>query len=163
MDEEFLVRESLARSELHALMQRQDQPALGRCSVQFALLLAAMLVVALGPRLGLPGWTAWPGVLLFALMCMAMFALMHESAHGTAFASRRLNRVVCWLACVLFYYTPTGFREFHFTHHRYTHEPTKDPEISLGGKPAPSPAPPSACTWRGSPGCRSSCSSSACW
>ena len=30
------------------------------------------------------------------------------------------------------------FRALHFTHHRYTHIPGKDPEISLGHKPVPS-------------------------
>ena len=33
---------------------------------------------------------------------------------------------------------PLGiFRELHFTHHRHTHIPGKDPEISIGDRPAP--------------------------
>ncbi|HEX2898598.1 MAG TPA: fatty acid desaturase, partial [Bacteroidia bacterium] len=51
-------------------------------------------------------------------------------------ASRSLNRIVATVAAFSNFYIPTGFREFHFQHHRHTHDPHMDPEISIGGKPA---------------------------
>jgi fatty acid desaturase len=35
-------------------------------------------------------------------------------------------------------YPPSVFKELHYAHHRHTHEPGLDPEISFGGKPIPS-------------------------
>jgi len=137
MDDAFLDSEGVPRAELHALYARSDRPSLIRFGVQAGIFLTAAVVVALAPELGLPWGLSAIGVGVVALAVMGSFALMHEAAHGTAFASRRLNRVVTWLTAAPFYYTPSGFREFHFTHHRHTHEPTRDPEISIGGKPAP--------------------------
>ncbi len=62
--------------------------------------------------------------------------MLHEAGHNTAFASRNLNRIVTTIAAYSNFYIPTGFREFHFQHHRHTHDPLRDPEISVGGKPA---------------------------
>ena len=57
---------------------------------------------------------------------------------GTAFKSKKLNRISSFIAGLFHVYTPSMFRALHFTHHRYTHIPGKDPEISLGGRPVPS-------------------------
>jgi fatty acid desaturase len=71
-------------------------------------------------------------------MVMSMFALGHETVHRTAFESAWVNELVCWLACLPIYYVPEIFRQFHFAHHRHTHHPGLDPEISMGGEPIPS-------------------------
>lgn len=139
MDEQFHNSTGLNKDALRELMSRRsDGPALRRFSFQYGLLLGASLLVVISPTLALPSWVMFAGMFVFALMTMSMFAIVHESGHNTAFASRRLNRTVLWLAGAPVYYAPTGFREFHFAHHRHTHDPLRDPEISIGGRPGPS-------------------------
>jgi fatty acid desaturase len=134
MDDQFYDHDTINQAVKALIQSRSDGPALRRLLTQYALLLGSGAVVALG--LG-PWWAQWLCILTFALMTMAMFALGHETIHGTAFASKRLNAAACWLACAPIYYTPTGFRAFHFAHHRHTHDPARDPEIVVLGKPAP--------------------------
>jgi fatty acid desaturase len=66
-----------------------------------------------------------------------MFAALHETAHGTAFRSKKMNQWAARLAGIAHLYPSGIFRELHFTHHRHTHIPGLDPEISLGNRPAP--------------------------
>ncbi|MEM7040126.1 MAG: fatty acid desaturase, partial [Bacteroidota bacterium] len=86
---------------------------------------------------GQEAWKWVPALVVFGMINMAMFAACHECLHNTAFKSRNLNQIALWLGGAAIIYTPTGFREFHFAHHRYTHDPERDPEISFGGRPAP--------------------------
>ena len=83
-----------------------------------------------------PWWHISLAMVCFAATTPSLFAMLHEAGHNTAFAARNLNRVVATIAAYSNFYIPTGFREFHFQHHRHTHDPQHDPEISLGGKPA---------------------------
>ena len=46
-----------------------------------------------------------------------------------------MNSTAAFLSGIAHIYPSTMIRELHFTHHRYTHIPGKDPEISLGNKP----------------------------
>jgi fatty acid desaturase len=64
-----------------------------------------------------------------------MFACLHETIHNTAFKTPWLNDAAAFLAGILHIYPSVMIRELHFTHHRYTHIPGKDPEISFGNKP----------------------------
>ena len=85
---------------------------------------------------------SWINLLLaqvsFACIGCSMFACGHETTHNTAFKSKKLNQWAAFLAGLAHLYPSILFRELHFTHHRYTHLPGKDPEISLGNKPGPS-------------------------
>jgi len=74
----------------------------------------------------------------YVIMVCNVFAALHETGHGTAFKSKSLNRIGAYLAGFAHIYPPTLFRALHFAHHRYTHIPGKDPEISLGNRPVPS-------------------------
>ncbi len=58
-----------------------------------------------------------------------MFAPMHECVHRTAFASRAANDAIGWVSGVLGFYNATYYRYFHTWHHRYTQDPTRDPEL----------------------------------
>ncbi|MEZ0371488.1 MAG: fatty acid desaturase [Candidatus Sericytochromatia bacterium] len=138
MDESFHESWQISGAELKDLMVRSDAPALRRFATQYALLLGAAAVIVAGPELGWPLWVRLLAGGIFALMVLPMFAVVHESGHYTAFRSRWLDKLVLWLAGVPMFYTPTGFREFHFAHHRHTHDPLRDPEISIGGRAAPS-------------------------
>ncbi len=116
-------------------MERKDHPSLFR----FIFLYLAFL--------GSSFWVyhTWSGswilfmlsLLIFGLVGCSMFAAEHEIIHNTAFKSPLLTNICGFLAGVAHMYPPGLFRELHFTHHRYTHIPGKDPEISLGEKPAP--------------------------
>jgi fatty acid desaturase len=135
MKESFHASQTISKTELKALMIRSDGPALRRFALQYLLYVGAALSLILGPVWHLPIWSQLIAGCIFTLLTMAMFAISHETSHNTAFHSRALNRWVLGLAGIPIYYTPTGFREFHFAHHRFTHDSKQDPEISVGGKP----------------------------
>lgn len=142
MQEQFHDSNRLTPRSLKPLLERSNAPSIVRFAVQYGLLLgAAAIVVAIDyfPLKASYTWLIWSGaVLLVGLMVMSMFALGHETVHRTAFKSPLANELVCWLACLPIYYVPEIFRQFHFAHHRHTHQPGLDPEISMGGKPVPS-------------------------
>lgn len=64
-----------------------------------------------------------------------LFSPLHETIHYTAFRSRWINSAVAKLLGFLVLLPPRFFRQFHFSHHRHTHDPAKDPEIT-SRKPA---------------------------
>lgn len=138
MDSQFHQSTRFSNADLAGLMARSNRPGLLRFGLQYSLFCASAALVILGPELALPLWLQGLGGLGVALLTLSLFATVHETGHNTAFASKDLNRAVCWLAALPHYYTPTGFRVFHFAHHRHTHDPLRDPEISLAGKAAPS-------------------------
>ena len=70
-----------------------------------------------------------PAMLLHGVTIVTLFAPMHECVHRTAFASRRANDAVGWIAGVLSFYNATYYRHFHAWHHRYTQDPERDPEL----------------------------------
>ena len=63
-----------------------------------------------------------------------MHAPLHECIHQAAFRDRWLNTVVNKLAGFPMVISPAFYRDFHFEHHRHTHDPHRDPEISAGGE-----------------------------
>lgn len=130
MDETFEHRPLLDRETLRTLQQRQDLPSLIRLTLQLgAFLLCAGLVVRVA---------AYPVVavccsVLLAAIWASLFAPFHECTHQTAFRWRGLNTLGAWLSGIPFGMAPAVYRAFHFAHHRYTHDPKRDPE--LGGIP----------------------------
>jgi hypothetical protein len=136
MDASFYTSEQVSKETLQVLMRRSNFPAL----TQFLTMLALILVTAVWAVLAWNG--AWWNLALsqigFGVMVCSTFACLHETAHGTAFESRRLNRFAAFLTGLFHLYPSSLFRELHFAHHRHTHIPGLDPEISLGNRPAPS-------------------------
>lgn len=142
MDASF--HEGLDRELLLALSERRDAPGLVRVSAQLLLLLAGgALLVSAPPLSGEPGgafagWGAghWlaalSGLALSSLANLSLFATLHESTHGTAFRRRWLNEAAAWFGSLAGQVMPPQLmREFHFAHHRHTHDLAQDPE--LGG------------------------------
>jgi fatty acid desaturase len=84
-------------------------------------------------------------MLLYGLVLNFVFCALHETIHRTAFASRRINDLVAWIAGAILLLPPQYFRAFHFAHHRFTQNPGLDPELA---QPAPSTL--SAYLWRAS-------------
>jgi fatty acid desaturase len=70
-----------------------------------------------------------------AVVIMGLGVLAHEGTHWTLFKNRFWNDF--WggilLAMVLLPYY--DFRDFHLTHHRYTHQPQLDPEEPMNNHP----------------------------
>ncbi|TPQ37444.1 fatty acid desaturase [Bradyrhizobium guangdongense] len=65
-----------------------------------------------------------------------LFMAVHETAHKTAFESRRLNLAVGYLSAFIIGLPYEYYCLFHWDHHRYTQDPEKDPELIVGVKPA---------------------------
>ena len=135
MTEHFHRSKSISKEKLKSLIERKDHPAILRFSTLYLLFVLASIWVIL----------SWDGVwwnwllsqLGFGLLCCSMFAVEHETVHGTAFKNKRGNQIAASLAGLAHLYPSSIFRELHFMHHRHTHIPGLDPEISLGNQPGP--------------------------
>ena len=136
MKEEFFQSSKFPKEAFQKLHARDNFRGLVRFVVQFTILITCAVLVVLHGKQD-AWWTLWLPLLGFSVMTCGMFACLHETGHNTAFSSRGLNKIVAFLSAIVNLYTPSGFRDFHFEHHRYTHHPEKDPEISIAGKPAP--------------------------
>lgn len=135
MKEHFFRSDRVDKATLHALMARSNGPGLIRFGIEALSLLAGAAGLVL--LYDGPAWAWWLSFAILALSNTTMFAVTHESGHNTAFASKGLNQMALWFSCATTFYTPVLFRELHFTHHRHTHIPGKDPEISMAGKGIP--------------------------
>ncbi len=122
-----------APSAMMHLSTRSDAKGLRQLALHLALLTGAGLLVAL-----LPGWWKAPAVLLLGIAQAALFAPLHETVHHTAFANRRLNAVVGWLASAPGLFNWHFYQQFHLAHHRHTQDPVRDPELA---PPPPSRVP----------------------
>jgi fatty acid desaturase len=113
---------------LRSLGARRNGPALLRALIQLA---AFGFFAVAAARLGAQGHpTAWLAGALCGLMMIAFFPMMHEAAHGTAFAAHGLNRACTWIGALFMLQAPSFFREFHLAHHRWTQDRERDPEIA---------------------------------
>jgi fatty acid desaturase len=81
-----------------------------------------------------------PAMALHGIVLVFLFAPLHETIHRTAFASRRANNAVAFLVGLPLVLPPAWFRAFHFTHHRHTQDPRRDPELAT-------PKPTSRASW----------------
>jgi fatty acid desaturase len=119
------------RAALLRLAARSDLRGLGQLALHGAALLAAGAGVALAQG------SVWllPAMLPYGILLVFLFAPLHETIHRTAFRSRRLNDAIAWACGAVLLLPPEYFRAFHFTHHRYTQDPARDPELAVP-KPA---------------------------
>jgi fatty acid desaturase len=116
----------LGSAALRTLSRRSDL----RGALQLSAHAGCMTATALLVWLCFPYWyLLTPAMMLHGVTIVTMFAPMHECVHRTAFASRAANDVVGWIAGVLSFYNATFYRHFHAWHHRYTQDPTRDPEL----------------------------------
>ena len=74
-------------------------------------------------------WLRLPVLIIYGFSFAAMFAVVHECTHRSAFANNVLNDIVAWWAGVLSGYNSTFYRRFHKWHHKYTRIEGKDPEL----------------------------------
>ncbi len=130
---------SLDRETVRQLSQRSDARGLLQLAVHLGLLCATGALVFLSR--GHP-WLA-PALVLHGIVLSFLFCALHESIHRTAFASRRLNDLVAWACGAVLMLPPEYFRCFHYTHHRFTQDPARDPELAQ-----PGPSTLSSYLWR---------------
>jgi fatty acid desaturase len=129
------------RAAVRALAVRADGPGLWQLGAHLAVLVTTggLILAARGAL-----WLA-PALLLHGIVLVFLFAPLHEAVHRTAFRSRRLNDVVAWACGAVLLLPPEYFRAFHFTHHRHTQDPARDPELLT-----PKPSTLRAYLWHGS-------------
>ena len=114
------------RQRLLRLAERSDRQGLAQLALHLcALLASAAAVLAAGGTPWLP-----PALLLHGILLVFLFAPLHEAVHRTAFRSRWLNDGVAQACGAVLILPPAYFRAFHFTHHRHTQDPARDPELS---------------------------------
>jgi fatty acid desaturase len=117
---------ALSPAELRSLTGRSNAIGALRTGTHVALLAATGWLLAIaGP------WTVLPAMLAFGLMQVALFAPAHEATHQTAFASRRANQIVGWLAACPSLLNLQFYTAYHFAHHRHTQIPGQDPELDM--------------------------------
>jgi fatty acid desaturase len=144
MEESFEHRPLLDRDLLRVLQKRHDFPSALHIALQLgAFGLCIWLVVATSSFAP----AAIPAAVLLGAVWASLFAPFHEFTHQTPFRSRRLNLIGAWLTGIPFGMTPTTYREFHFAHHRFTHDPEKDPELGGNATLASWPANPRSWFW----------------
>ncbi len=114
------------RAALRRLLVTSDRAGLRQLLPHLMLIAAGTLLIA-----GTDGtlWL-WPAMLFQGVVLIFLFAPLHESIHGTAFKSRRLNQAVARVAGFLLLLPADYFRLFHFAHHRHTQDPERDPELA---------------------------------
>jgi len=135
MKEEFFISKEISREKMKTLLARSDSPAAYRFVFLIFLFLLMNVLVVLSWDKSIVYIVITQSI--FGILCCSLFAALHETAHGTAFKTKALNRICSLLAGFFHLFPPSLFRELHFMHHRYTHIPGKDPEISIGNKPLP--------------------------
>jgi fatty acid desaturase len=116
----------LSTQELRALQGRSNARGAIRLTIHLALLVGAGWLVAISS-----GWSVLPAVFLLGVVQAALFAPAHETMHQTAFASRRANAIVGWLAASPSLLNLQFYTAFHLAHHRHTQVPGRDPELGV--------------------------------
>ncbi len=117
LDELVRVREQIIpRANLKRLAKRNNYAGLLFLAFHFGVIACTgwLVYVSLG--------TMWvvPAIFVHGAMLATLFAPMHETAHGTAFRTLRLNEAVLWLCSLIYIFPPHWFRYHHAFHHTYT-------------------------------------------
>src|SRR5579863_9556497 len=132
MAEEAAYRHApIERPEMRQLRRLSDRAGLLHLAGHLGLLAGAGVLVTLAPGgvLRIAAQAVEGAILIF------LFAPLHESIHRTAFRNRRLNDGLAAAIGFLLLLPAGYFRYFHFSHHRHTQDPARDPELATP-KPA---------------------------
>lgn len=104
------------------------------------VLLTAAVLVAFIANLALfaVGWMPlWAAVALYAVLTYMSYTPLHEAAHGNIHGGNDdkqwLNDLCGYLVAPLIMVPFSTHKIEHFTHHRYTNQPDKDPDYLVRG------------------------------
>ncbi len=72
----------------------------------------------------------WPAMFVYGIfLCVPAYSASHETAHGTAFKTRRLNEAVLWVTSLIYMEEPLHRRYTHTSHHSFTWHVEKDAQM----------------------------------
>ena len=120
-------RSAFSREEIAALLAMNDWRSWGSVAANWGLVGAALALVALWPN---------PLTIVAALFVidahqLGCAVLMHEAAHRSLFADRRVNDFVGqWLCAYPVWSDLHVYRPYHLQHHAHTGTP-RDPDLGL--------------------------------
>ena len=116
----------LDTARLRELSGRSNGPGVRRLIAQAVFYVgSAVALVLIDDPVALAALLLTNSVAQFAL-----FGMLHEACHKTAFSSAALSQVAGWVAALGQPMTPALMRAFHFEHHRHTHKLARDPELA---------------------------------
>jgi len=79
----------------------------------------------------------WAATLIYAALTYMSYTPLHEAAHGNIHGSHKrlqwLNDLCGYLVAPLIMVPYSTHKVEHFTHHRYTNQPDKDPDFIVSG------------------------------
>lgn len=114
----------LSIDERSFLLAQSDLKGLGHFAVHFGGIAFCTALIVLGaPFLTLI-------MLVQGILLCFLFTTLHETVHRTPFRSDFLNIWAGRICGFLIFLGPQWFRYFHLAHHRFTHDPDKDPELA---------------------------------
>jgi fatty acid desaturase len=125
---------ALTPLQLKELSVRSNGPGLLRSMTHYA----AIIVVGISICWVTAAYGVWLAVPLIAIqgyLVAFLFMPMHEAAHKTVFRSRFLNVALGHLSALIIGYPYEYYTLFHWDHHRFTQDPTRDPELLNGSVP----------------------------
>jgi fatty acid desaturase len=117
---------AIGQERLAVLAEPSDLPGLIRLASHLGLLLLTGTAVLLAE-----GSWRLPLQAVHGVILVFLFTALHECIHRTAFRTVWINDAVAAFAGFTYFQPATGFRYFHFAHHRYTQDPQRDPELAL--------------------------------
>lgn len=125
MGESINPKDLVPADVLRELFAKSDGPALRRLALHFGAL------VCTGALISLARSSPWvlPAMLLHGIFVVFLFNVHHECIHQSCFRTPWLNKAANWVFGLIVFYPPEYFRYFHLTHHRFTQDPERDPEI----------------------------------
>jgi len=72
----------------------------------------------------------WPAMFVHGIfLCVPIYSMSHETAHGTAFRTRWLNETVLWMSSLVYMEEPLHRRYTHTSHHTFTWWAEKDAQF----------------------------------
>ena len=117
---------SLDRATLKAIARRSDRPGL----VHLAQWTAGLVLTGAGVWAALGTVWVWPAMFVHGvLLTVPAYSFSHETAHGTAFRTRRLNEAVLWITSLIYLEEPLHRRYTHTNHHTFTWHAGKDSQM----------------------------------
>jgi fatty acid desaturase len=120
-------RSSFAREEIAALLEMQDWRSWLSVGTNWGLVFASMALVAWWPS----PLTVIAALFVIGARQLGCAVLMHEAAHRSLFAHRRVNDFVGqWLCAYPVWSDLLAYRPYHLQHHAHTGTP-RDPDLGL--------------------------------
>ena len=117
---------TLDRATLKTLARRSDRPGL----VHLAGWAAGLALTGAGVWAALGTVWVWPAMFVHGvLLTVPAYSFSHETAHGTAFRTRRLNEAVLWIASLVYFEEPLHRRYTHTNHHTFTWHAGRDSQM----------------------------------